>query len=126
MRRDLDLIREILFAVEANGPGVQLDSLGFHRDRDDDLTIAASGYHVDLMLDAGFVVGQTFGSNGTAYLDWYVARLTHDGADYLDSVRSPEVYRQTKKGLAKVGGSAGLAVVKQLAGSISAQLIGLG
>lgn len=126
MRRDLDLIREILLAVEANGPGVQADCLDFHREREDDLTIAATGYHVDLMLDAGFVVGQTYASNGTAYLDWDIARLTHDGADYLDSVRDPEVYRQTKKGLAKVGGSASLSVVKEVAQVATRLALGLG
>jgi hypothetical protein len=41
----------------------------------------------------------------------------------LDSVRSPEVWKKTKTTLEKVGGGAALAVVKEIASKIMAELI---
>ncbi len=45
------------------------------------------------------------------------------GNDYLDSVRDPKVWRQAKGLLEKVGGSATLAFVKELAVKVMAGLI---
>ena len=54
---------------------------------------------------------------------FFVKRITMAGNDYLDSVRDPKVWRQAKGLLEKVGGSATLAFVKELAVKVMAGLI---
>lgn len=54
-----------------------------------------------------------------------IRRLTVNGYDYLDSVRSDGIWTNTKKHLADVGGGASLEIVKELAIHIAKGLLGL-
>jgi hypothetical protein len=49
--------------------------------------------------------------------------MTNSGYDYLDTVRDPKVWNQTKSVLEKIGGSAALEVVKEIAAKFMAELI---
>ena len=101
MKRDDDLIRDLLFKYEDQAdwllmmPGDTLDaSENARRER----------YHVLLMADEGFV---TEVGRGTF-------RLTSQGHDYISAIRSDNVWAKTKDGAAKVGGVT-LGVMKDLA-----------
>jgi hypothetical protein len=63
------------------------------------------------------------GPDGITYDDAFIVRMKMAGHEYLDSVRSPEVWKKTKTALGKVGGSAALEVVKDVAGKILAELL---
>ena len=116
MKRDMSLVRDILLAIEAS------DS-----DPDDTIELTLEGrsheelsYHVMLMHEAGLIVAIDFSSfDGHA---WTPQRLTWAGAEFLDSVRDPEVWRRTKAGAAKVGG-AGFNLVVELAKGYGKQLV---
>lgn len=99
MRRDMDLIRQVLLATEASGSDprgwVKLEIAGIDK--------ATLSYHVQLLDEAGFIVAQdlqTIGPNG--YL-FQPKRLTWAGHEFLDDIRDPEVWRATKDGAQKVG-----------------------
>lgn len=120
MKRDLDLIREILLLVEGAPPGKYIHDVeieGYDHD-----TVAA---HVQLLVEADYVDGATRQSNGGEYITWGVDRLKMPGHDYLDSIRDPTVYRETKQKLSKVGGTAALEVVKAVAQGITNTMLGL-
>ena len=51
--------------------------------------------------------------------------LTWEGHEYLDAVRSPKVWKEVKKRLSQVGGTAAIATIKALAGSVTSQFLGL-
>lgn len=121
MKRDLDLIREILLAAESNRPGEDLN----HNSVDLGESIDVVAAHVELLVDAGYVDAHVSKDHAYGYRKWFVYRLTMQGHDYLDSVRDPEIYRETKSRLKKVGGTASLEVVKQLAGVAIKQTLGL-
>lgn len=99
MTLDKDLIREILLALEADvsDPRHPVDlTIPGHTARE-------ISYHVRLLAEAGFVKALDFGSfDGDT---WQPQRLTYSGHEFLDTVRDPEVWRETKEAAKKIGAS---------------------
>lgn len=101
MKRDDDLIRDLLFKYEDQAdwllmmPGDTLDASAEER---------RERYHVLLLADEGFVVEVGRGT----------FRLTSQGHDYTNAIRSDNVWAKTKDGAAQVGGVT-LGVMKDLA-----------
>jgi hypothetical protein len=103
MRRDMDLIRELLLKIDLLDiePGGTTRAL---RPSDPELKIGSFSddqvdYHLELLMDAGFV-------DGSCSVDrfFHISKLTWSGHDFLDSVRDPEIWRQTREGAKKAGG----------------------
>jgi len=124
MKRDLDLIRDMLLHIE--------DVTSFNKhifSSTLDLDTSASQDdvygHIALLLDEEFIVGDLEEYMGTEMAHINIERLTNKGHDYLDSIRSPKIWKKTKEGLTKVGGSTTLAVVQALAVSVSYKMLGL-
>lgn len=103
MKRDMDTVRELLIRIEAvelpvGTPTAQvITSTEITRPGEDPAAIA---YHLGLLVDAGFV--RLFRKLGPGLIA--VSGLTWAGHDLLDSVRDPEIWRQTKEGASKAGG----------------------
>jgi Hypothetical protein (DUF2513) len=112
MKRDLDLIRRILLALEEEKP----ESL---TGENQELVC----YHIQLLLDAEYVQGMVVWDRETKPQGYVVQRITMSGYDYLDSVRDPKVWKETKSLLEKVGGSAALEVVKDVSAKVIAEVI---
>ena len=96
MKLDMDLMRQILLAVEADPcpvlPGVP------------EVIDYPSGHvieHVRLAVDAGYLTAQDAGTMSGP--DFVALRLTWAGHEFLEKIRDPEIWRQTKAGAAKVG-----------------------
>lgn len=101
MKRDMDVIRKILLALE------RLDALpnGYHHfSEQNQLMVEGVSWnevypHLELLYDAGLY--KSVRSNP----DWRKFRmLTWDGHDFLESVRNEDIWEQTKDGLAAAGG----------------------
>jgi len=125
MKQDLDLIREILLFVEEHddGTGNAIRSSNF--DQFCNLAEANILYgHLKILKERGFVEeNSAYGSGGSFQIS--IQRLTALGHDYLESIRDPKIWKETKEGLAKVGGSTTLAVVQALAVSVAHKMLGL-
>jgi hypothetical protein len=116
MKRDLDLIRQILLAIENDQQPLTIAGE----------TAARVGYHVQLLLDEGYVEGNVLWDGvGEDHVPvgYCVNRITMAGHDYLDSIRDPKVWNKTKSVLENVGGSAALEVVKDVAVKVMTELI---
>ena len=61
------------------------------------------------------IVAEIFTIRNSLDISGAIIRVTNSGYDYLDTVRDPKVWSQTKSVLEKVGGSAALEVVKDIA-----------
>ena len=90
MKRDLDLIREILLYVEKNCDGQNAPNF-----RESDL-YKSNGVnvifeHVTLAIERGLLEADHY-SNG-----WHLKRLTWDGHDFLANASVPEVWGTAKK-----------------------------
>lgn len=97
MKRNMDLIRDILLAVEADDKGdgrwVTLNIDGVS-----DVVLTE---HLFMMDEAGLIEG-----NNTSTLsrrDYQVRRLAWLGHDFLDAIRDPEIWKRTKAGAKKAG-----------------------
>lgn len=124
MQRDLDLVRTILLTVEAAPAGATVRNSDIQPEGVEPIVVSK---HIELLLDAGFlnaIVSKTMAPT-TRPRQCIITELTWSGHDYLDSVKNEQVWSQTKKALVKVGGTAGFEIVKQLAGSILKQQLGL-
>ncbi len=106
MRRDMDLIRELLLRLEAlpinPGGTVSFDV--------SDPEIAVEGFsedevydHLSMIYDAGFATSG-MKDRGSLSGSWYFRSLTWNGRDFLDAVREPKVWAETKTRADKVGG----------------------
>ena len=107
MKLDQDLVREILLAVE----GSREDPLGWTELNLEGREPLDVSYHVMLLHEAGFIVGQDLSSDDG--LEWLPKRLTYKGHEFLDTVRDGEVWRRTKAGAEKAG-VAGLGILLEL------------
>ena len=118
MKRDLDLIRKILLEIEkmpAGSDPVQIHSVG------GDYSSEEITHHLGLVHDVGFIDAEKIATyDGTTYL---VHRMTWGGHDYLDSVRSDAVWSRVQRKLGKIGGTAALESVKQLAIEVTNELL---
>jgi hypothetical protein len=117
MKRDLELIRKILLAVEDDREPLSI--------LDEDQSMIC--YQVSLLIDCRFVEGKVAWGPGVggriAPMTCFITRMTMAGHDYLDSVRDPKVWERTKGKLEKVGGGGPLELVKDIAAKIMADLI---
>ncbi len=95
MKRDIDLVRKILFAVEeCDRDPLEWVPLSFGGH--DEKTIA---YHVWLLIDAGLIEGTNCSSlNGFC---WQAKRLTWAGHEFLQSIRDDTIWNKAKEKVLK-------------------------
>lgn len=96
MRRDSDLIRSIMLAVEkdAHCEVLRLPAIEGYDDE-------AVHFHTRLLIEKGFL--KTFFPDRSRVQPWTCIRLTWEGYDFLDAIRDPVVWRRVKHSAAKVG-----------------------
>lgn len=108
MKRDIDLIREILLRVEAM------------EHRRDNLDLAIEGYeevevdyNLDLLIREGFINGKSSWSlNHTLWAT--INGLEWEGHDLLDAIRSESILNRAKSQLASQLPSVPLAILKDV------------
>lgn len=110
MKRNLDLARNILLAIEndeeATGRG--LVSLCI----DDGYSQEEVAYHVKLLHEAGLI--EAIDRSGGIHLRWDPQSLTWYGHEFLDSARNENIWEKGKKLAEKVGNSSFQMVLETL------------
>lgn len=91
MKRDLDLVRDILLFLE------EMDTICEHTH---DIAIPERTheeivYHIRLMTQARLVTSQN--ASCMEAEDYVIIRLTNAGHDYLDKIRSESIWSKVKK-----------------------------
>lgn len=104
MKRDMELVREVLMKLEAlpMRPGSMVVISGYDEEMAvDGHTPEEVEYHMTMLRDAGFLnsPGAQPAGNGITFRS-----LTWEGHEFLDTVRDPEVWKRTKEGASKMGG----------------------
>ena len=112
MKRDKDLIRGILLMIEERNdvPPNTMKVEDFLDVCDNPMIISV---HLDLLRDAGYLKLRELPKQGK-YKRFEVIGITFAGYEYIDSVRSPTIWRNVKEKLSLVGG-ASLDIVKEVA-----------
>lgn len=119
MKRDLDLLREILLQVEASTFSSLPGATDWNTFKSDAASYQILRHHTQLLLERGFlressVILNAPDSNGRPTTQFLPDAMTDQGHDFLESVRDPELWRKTKSGAEKLG-SFSLDLVKQIA-----------
>lgn len=95
MKRDMDLIREILLRTE----------------NEEEYPEAEKGvivHHLDLCIEAGLLKGELLPGIDSTPRGAAVERLTWAGYEFLDAARTESVWKAVKAGVSKAGVSIGL------------------
>jgi len=123
MKRDMDLIRDLLLRIESDP---QMDGTReFYFDTAEEMGISdhsteEAAYNLGLLITAGFIDGAV-----TIATPLQVVRgLTWDGHEFLDNIRSDEIWSKTKEQF-KALPSVGLKVVAAAAQALVMKHIGL-
>jgi Hypothetical protein (DUF2513) len=100
MKRSPDLIRQLLFFVEAlDCSGNDCDYLSIESYSQEEIFA-----HLNLLYDAGFIFGEFHKSKtGRLIMPLHVYDLTWKGHEYLDVIRDPKVWLEAKKYANKAG-----------------------
>jgi hypothetical protein len=119
MERNWDTIREVLFRLEAMAPEKGFLQLAdFPKERAYEYS-----YNVELMAEAGLIyckMSKTFGKNAT---DFSAYRLTWEGHEFLDAIRSDTVWNKAKSSFVKGGLSMTFDLAKSVASDIAASIL---
>ncbi len=98
MKRDMDLIREILLQVEQSTDVSRLEiEVG-------DIDKIVIGYHQHIIIDAGLAEGVDQTNLGDTNPQAKIASLTWKGHEFLDAARDPSTWENAKDRAGKVGG----------------------
>jgi hypothetical protein len=100
MKRDMDLIREILIAVESRTPEDE-ERAGWFTLHGHDAAIVAR--HAELLHEAGLIDGRVMRSANAGLVGVQLTRLTWEGHDWLAAVRDDTVWSNTKDRITKEG-----------------------
>jgi|SRR5690606_17435649 len=111
MKRNMELIRNILFTLEQDenpfkwGP-VEINGYDYKE----------ISYHLKLLYQAGLVEAKSVATKDTDI--WWAKNLTWSGHEFLDSIRNDSVWKKTKQGIKEKGfelGSIPFEVLKEYA-----------
>lgn len=118
MKLDHDLARSVLLKIEQSQ-----DESGLHPVEqvqlavDNKVTNEQLAYTIKMLNQAGFIDGKPLYDGAGKFYSFFPIQLTYDGHEYLDEVRSPKVWRESKSLAAKVG-SVSLSIMGQIASTV--------
>jgi len=119
MKRDMALVREILFYVEAQPAGKPIQEV---KTSCDDINTLAE--HLSIMREAGLLDGKVYGDADQGW-GFMINRLTWEGHDFLTTVKNDKVWKKVLAKIKEMGTDFTLDIVKELAKSYLKQEIGM-
>ena len=118
MKRDMDLIRQILMEIEKHREPLGSFSLDIENHSPDEIS-----YHVKLLAEAGLV--EALDMSSFSGFEWQATSLTWHGHEFLDAARDETVWNKTKAVVQAQGGSLPFDVIKGLVAKAAAAAAGL-
>ena len=125
MKRNLDIVRDILLQVEKADGYLTINDLFDARDNQKNCNYTDNEiiYHVELLFAYGFIDGNIRRDMNGDIIDNSIDGLTWDGADYLECMRDLRVWNKAKSTIKKTVGSTTFDVVKQTCTLVATQMI---
>ncbi len=120
MKRDMDLVRKLVFAIEDNPEGFASDTLGI-----DGFTEEQIGYHLSIMLDAGLINGSEVAELDSSSPQAMASSLTWAGHDFAEAARSEALWNQAKKTIKEKVGSVSIELLKEYLQSLAKSALGM-
>jgi len=119
MKRDLELIRKMVLAIE-DAPSGWAPDLKF-----EGYTDAQVGYHAYLLIDAGLAKGQDASTIGGEAPEGFISSLTWVGHEFADAARDETRWRKAIGVVQEKSGTVTVGVLTQLLVGIMKNTLGL-
>jgi DNA-binding transcriptional ArsR family regulator len=116
MKRDFDLIREILLDVEKNAKYNEMYFPKIIGYTDDEIN-----YNIKLLLDAGLV--EMYKEPKTVFYHNFIRSITYKGHEFLDSIRVDNIWVKTRKTALEKTGTLTFEIIKTVSSQIIKSLI---
>ena len=100
MRRDMDLVRKLIFVIEEQSDPVTPDDIDIEGYGSEQI-----GYHLYLMLDAGLIEGSDITCTDDSAPQAMASNLTWAGHEFADVARSSPLWEEAKGTIMKRVGS---------------------
>lgn len=115
MKRNFDLVRDILLKVEAEVDPEEplLNSLSL-----ENYEQALTNEHIKLMIESGLLEGECKFSTNNRILLTSIRGLTPRAYDFLDNVRNDSIWKKIKDHVQSTVGSASFEVIEKFAAQI--------
>ncbi|MDD5761177.1 MAG: DUF2513 domain-containing protein [bacterium] len=120
MKRDLELIRKMVLAIEASHSGWAPNNFEF-----EGYTEAQVGYHAYLLINAGLAKGVDASSMGSESPKGFISSLTWAGHEFADAARDETRWRKAMGVVQEKGGTVTIGVLTQLLVSLMKGALGL-
>lgn len=120
MKRDIELIRKIILAVEALPSGTMTESLEI-----DGYTAEQIGYHSYLLVDAGLAKGLDATTLADTSPMWLILHLTSSGHDFADASRDESTWKKATALVKDKAGGATIEIVKDALVAVIKGALGL-
>jgi len=105
MKRDMELVRLILQAIEGSeDAGTKMM----------ERSIEERGYHISLLVDAGLLIAKVH-TDGDKPIGYFISRMTWAGHDFLDSMRDDTIWKKAKEHVIIPGASWTFDILKEWA-----------
>lgn len=120
MKRDFNLIRDILIDAEEAPPGQVIQ--GFTYEGVDQQVIAE---HVKLLIDAGYLEGELIHQMGSSAHAYAVTGMTWDGHEFLANAKNDTVWKKVMADASEKGSSVSMSVLNTLLSAAAKKYLGL-
>ena len=125
MKRDMELIRELMLAIESKNNIFSFTNLDFEDISTLGYTDSEIDYHLILLIEASLVNGKFQPQAGYDRRMIDIEKLSWDGHEFLDNARNESVWKETMKTVKEKGGSVAVGILTQLLASAAKQQFGL-
>lgn len=120
MKRDMELVRKIVFAIENYPSGYAPKSLII-----DDYTDEQISYHVYIMSKAGLVEGLDVTNSNSTSPQAIARNLTWQGHEFAEAARDDTRWNEAMKIVKEKGGTVTIGVLTQLLSALMKNSFGL-
>ena len=119
MKRDMDLVRDILLKAEAMPPG---PPVLYRVSEVEDLVLL---HHLEMLIEAGLLRGKISRSQGSRGDVIGISGLTWEGHEWIETVRSDQVWDETKRTLLESEAALTFELTREVATRVHRARLGL-
>ena len=117
MKRDMEIIRKVLLAIEEQYVDVSIDDLEV-----DGVDMKTVAYHCKILYDGGYISEYNAQFADDELYFFGVGSLTWEGHEFLDSIRDDKIWSNVKSTITKKGLPMVIDVVKDVAAAIISEM----
>jgi Hypothetical protein (DUF2513) len=125
MKRDMELIRELMLAIESKDNIFSFQNLYLEGINDLGYSFQQIDYHLEILIEAALLIGKVQPQAGFDRRIIDIERLSWNGHEFLDNARNESVWKDTMKQVKEKGGGISIALLTQLLISVTKQHFGL-